>query len=125
MERLLSGRYRALGRVDDTMNLGGIKISATELEQVLNDDSRLQETAAIAVSPSAGGPAQLVIYAVLNSREDPEQITLKSELQTRLKSQLNPLFTIHDLVVVEQLPRTASNKVMRRLLRDHYPPSSD
>ncbi|GKE18853.1 hypothetical protein Tco_1426430, partial [Tanacetum coccineum] len=56
-ERTSRGFYRAHGRADDTMNLGGIKVSSVEIEQVCNkvDDSIL-ETAAIGVTPAGGGP---------------------------------------------------------------------
>jgi acetyl-CoA synthetase len=43
-------------------------------------------------------------------------------MQNAIKRNLNPLFKIHDLVLTEALPRTASNKVMRRVLRDQYLP---
>ena len=51
IERLAGGFFRAHGRVDDTMNLGGIKVSSAEIEQVLNTVSGVRETAAVAVSP--------------------------------------------------------------------------
>ena len=41
-------------------------------------------------------------------------------MQKSIKTELNPLFGISDVVVTDLLPRTASNKVMRRLLRDRY-----
>jgi acetyl-CoA synthetase len=121
IERLPNGDYRAQGRVDDTMNLNGIKVSAAEIEQTLNTVAGICETAAIAVSPPDGGPSQLVIYAVVlpEVRSHPQQqATLQATLQAALKQQLNPLFKVHAVVVVESLPRTASNKVMRRVLRD-------
>ncbi len=112
-------KYRVLGRVDDTMNLSGIKVSSAEIEEVLNAVSEIQETAAVAISPKDGGPSQLVIYAVLIHPESaPPKPTLQEKLQTELSQHLNPLFRIHDVVIVDALPRTASNKVMRRLLRD-------
>jgi acetyl-CoA synthetase len=46
--------------------------------------------------------------------------TLMVSLQAAIKQHLNPLFKIHDLAIVEALPRTASNKLMRRVLRDRY-----
>lgn len=45
---------------------------------------------------------------------------LRGELQGRVSNGLNPLFKIHDLVRVDSLPRTASNKIMRRELRARY-----
>ena len=129
--------YRALGRCDDTMNLGGIKISSVEIERVCNLVDGIHETAAIAVNPASGGPSLLVVYVVLtpNSNSggaaldgDVEEeeansavtAALKPQLQTSIKTRLNPLFHIHDVVLTKRLPRTASNKIMRRVLRDEY-----
>ena len=111
-------KYRVHGRVDDTMNLSGIKVSSAEIEEVLNVVSEVQETAAVAISPKDGGPSQLVIYTVLAASEAaPTKQELHATLQTQLSAHLNPLFRIHDVVIVDALPRTASNKIMRRLLR--------
>lgn len=118
IEHLPNGYYRACGRVDDTMNLGGIKVSAVEIEQVLNSVAGIYQTAAIAVSPPEGGPSQLVIFAVVAPDRQQDKATLKTQLQKAIASQLNPLFKIYDLAIVDALPRTASNKLMRRALRD-------
>ena len=115
VERLVDGYYRIHGRVDDTMNLGGIKVSSAEIEGVLNSVSGIQEVAAIAVPPPDGGPSQLVIYAVLLPGADTG--SLHASLQSAIRGHLNPLFRIHDVIVVDALPRTASNKIMRRILR--------
>ena len=111
-------KYRVHGRVDDTMNLSGIKVSSAEIEEVLNVVDGIQETAAVAVSSEDGGPSQLVIYTVLAASEsEPTKQEIHATLQVALSEHLNPLFRIHDVVIVDTLPRTASNKVMRRLLR--------
>ena len=112
-------KYRVHGRVDDTMNLSGIKVSSAEIEEVLNIVDGIQETAAVAVSSEDGGPSRLVIYTVLmaSESEGPTKQEVHDTLQVALSQHLNPLFRIHDVVIVEALPRTASNKVMRRLLR--------
>ena len=112
-------KYRVHGRVDDTMNLSGIKVSSAEIEEVLNIVDGIQETAAVAVSSEDGGPSRLVIYTVLIALESgrPTKQEVHDRLQVALSQHLNPLFRIHDVVIVEALPRTASNKVMRRLLR--------
>ena len=114
--------FRALGRCDDTMNIGGIKVSSVEIERVCNLVKGVRESAAIAVSAKHGGPSKLVLYVVLAA---PESLTttadtLQAVLQNSIKANLNPLFGISDVVIVSSLPRTASNKVMRRLLRDQY-----
>lgn len=126
-ERFQNGYYRLLGRMDDTMNLSGIKISSAEIERVLNHHPSIYETAAVAVSNKEAGPEQLIIFAVLKKQETKQDVLnredlaiLKTELQTLIKERLNPLFKIQEVKVIEKLPRTTSNKVMRRTLRDEY-----
>ena len=117
--RLENGYYRAQGRSDDSMNLGGIKVSSVQIEEVINQLDFVKESAAIAVSPEGGGPSELVVYAVcLSSDEDAESRLARA--RSILRNRLNPLFKVQDLVEVGQLPRTASGKVMRRELRKEY-----
>ena len=118
LERLPNSYYRALGRADDTMNLNGIKVSSAEIERVLNAVTGVRETAAIAISPPQGGTSQLIIYAVVAPQVKVDKDRLMATMQQAIKQHLNPLFKISDLKLVSSLPRTASNKVMRRVLRD-------
>ena len=112
--------FVAGGRVDDTMNLGGIKTSSAEIERVLNRCEVVLETAA--VTYSTDGPDQLCVFAVVEPQTtiDPTGTfaqELQKEMNAQLKRQLNPLFRVTTLKIVNQLPRTASGKVMRRKLR--------
>ena len=117
----ISGTYfRAHGRADDTMNIGGIKTSSVEIERLLDLTDGIKETAAVAVAPKGGGPNNLVIYAVLQEHFDLDEVSLKTQFQEIIKQQLNPLFKISEVVLTNELPRTASNKVMRRVLRNQY-----
>ena len=118
MQQLENGYYKAQGRVDDAMNLGGIKVSGLQIEAVVNTLDFVQESAAIAVPPIEGGPDQLIIYYVEYIQKD-KSIALK-EIQQLIKNQINPLFKASDVVVIPKLPRTASGKVMRRSLRKDY-----
>jgi len=79
----------------------------------------VKETAAIAISPD-GGPSQLIIYAACSTGLPVDKGALQTSMQNCIKRDLNPLFRIHDLVLLDALPRTPSNKVMRRALRDRY-----
>ena len=119
VELLENGYYRMHGRVDDAMNLGGIKVSSIQIEEVINQLEFIKESAAIAVSPKDGGPSILVIYYVENNIG----VKTKNRLQLAkqiIKEQLNPLFKVNDLVKIDILPRTASGKVMRRKLRNLF-----
>ncbi len=65
-----------------------------------------------------GGGEVLVVYVVPSGRFVVDE--LKGELGALIAKRINPLFKVHDVVVVDQLPRTASNKLMRRELRAEY-----
>ena len=116
LQELGEGYYRVLGRADDAMNLGGIKVSAVELERVCNEHRLVLESAAVAVNDEEGGPARLVVFVVPRS-QTPAADELRDELQALLRERLSPQFRIDQVQVVASLPRTASHKVMRRTLR--------
>jgi acetyl-CoA synthetase len=113
-----NGYFIANGRVDDTMNLGGIKVSSIQIERVVNSLGFVKESAAISVSPKKGGPSDLVIYFVALYTIDENEALRK--VQNCVKRKLNPLFKVVDLVKIDTLPRTASNKVKRKELRTIY-----
>ncbi|KAJ1701100.1 hypothetical protein LUZ63_000879 [Rhynchospora breviuscula] len=120
LQRTVGGYYIVQGRADDTMNLGGIKTSSVEIERVCNRaDDNVLETAAITVKSRTGGPEQLVILAVLKDKSVKQDIdVLKRKFQKAIQTNLNPLFKVSFVKVVPEFPRTASNKLLRRVLRD-------
>ncbi len=115
IQRLPSGFYRALGRMDDTMNLGGIKVAAVEIERTLVGLAGLHDVAAVAQNPVGGGPSELVLFAVLDGNTTVE--AFHRAAQERIRTRLNPLFKVSRVSKQDSLPRTASNKLMRRLLK--------
>jgi acetyl-CoA synthetase len=116
--------WRSNGRAGNDMNLSGIKVGSTEIEQVVNKVPGVLETAAIGVPTAGGGPDQLVVYAVLRPDIESDIAALKAEMQLTIKTSLNPLFHLQDVVVIETLPRTSSNKVIHRELRALYKQSA-
>ena len=119
-EALPGGYFRALGRADDTMNLGGIKVSSAEIERVVLGVEDVSDVAAIAVDPPGGGPSLLVLYVVTRPGAAATLDACKDAAQNAISARLNPLFRVHDVRFTDALPRTASNKVMRRVLRAQY-----
>jgi acetyl-CoA synthetase len=117
MEALPQGYFRALGRADDTMNLGGIKVSSAEIERSLVSVEGVSETAAVAENPPGGGPSLLKIFYVLKPGFSLDESHVLTQFQKSISTQLNPLFKVNKVQRIDSLPRTASNKVMRRLLR--------
>lgn len=116
--RLARGFYKAQGRADDAMNLGGIKVGSVEIEETVNLHPAVRESAAVAVQPGGEGADRLVLFVV--PRAPVSREALARDLKALIAERLNPLYKIHDLVIVEGLPRTASNKIMRRELRREY-----
>ncbi|WKN30569.1 AMP-binding protein [Porifericola rhodea] len=125
-DQLLAGTtfYKSRGRADDSMNLGGIKISAVEIEKIVNQHPQVYESAAVAVAPKGGGPEALIIFFIPKS-EVIDLPGLKTEWQALISKELNPLFRIKEIIPEQSLPRTASNKLMRRSLRKAYMQQQD
>lgn len=124
VQRLGGGHWQAHGRADDTMNLGGIKVSSIELERAMDRHPDVYQTAAVAVVPPEGGAERLVVFVVPRPGAAADAKVLHKGLQDVLRRDLNPLYRVHDVVLVDALPRTASNKIMRRELRKGYRPSA-
>jgi acetyl-CoA synthetase len=120
LEVLPNGYFRALGRTDDAINLGGIKVGSAELERVILELGDIPEVAVIGIPQRHGGPNRLVacIGAGAGGRSDKE--LLKTRIQKVISENLSPLFKLDDVFICAQLPRTASNKLMRRELRSMY-----
>ncbi|XP_027191678.1 probable CoA ligase CCL12 isoform X2 [Cicer arietinum] len=119
IKRTVGGYFVVQGRADDTMNLGGIKTSSVEIERVCDKaDECILETAAISVSPANGGPEQLIILVVLRKGYSSSAEALKKKFSKAIQTNLNPLFKVSLVKIVPTFPRTASNKLLRRVLRD-------
>lgn len=109
------------GRSDDGMNINGIKTSSLDLENYIKDAhiAGLVDLAAIGVRPPQGGEDWLVIYAVVS---DPALTceTLQKHCREAIKARNPQLARVHDVVLIEKLPLTASGKLKRRYLQDSY-----
>ena len=93
-----------------------------ELERtVVSNVALVSEAAAVGLPTPGGGPERLLMFLVLHSAtavQDGAAIeALKKECQVAIRSHLNPLFKLDKIVLRDSLPRTASNKIMRRVLR--------
>jgi len=125
IRRLSRGFYKVEGRMDDAMNLGGIKIGSLELERVLEIHPDIGECAAVGIAPANGGAQQLVVYVVPSTGADVQPEQMKADMDGQLSRSLNPLFRVSEVIVMDQLPRTASNKLMRRKLQEAFKKSVD
>jgi acetyl-CoA synthetase len=105
-----------LGRVDDVMNVSGHRISTTEVESALVDHPAVAEAAVVGATDDITGQA-IVGYVILrggNEASDP----LREEIRQHVAKKLGPMARPNSVLVVPDLPKTRSGKIMRRLLRD-------
>ena len=105
-----------LGRVDDVMNVSGHRISTTEVESALVDHPAVAEAAVVGASDDTTGQA-IVGYVILRGthQASPE---LGEEIRGHVATKLGPIARPKAVVLVPDLPKTRSGKIMRRLLRD-------
>jgi acetyl-CoA synthetase len=105
-----------LGRVDDVMNVSGHRISTTEVESALVDHPAVAEAAVVGAKDDITGQA-IIAYVILRSGFD-TTTALGEEVRQHVAKKLGPIARPHTVVLVPDLPKTRSGKIMRRLLRD-------
>ena len=105
-----------LGRVDDVMNVSGHRISTAEVESALVDHPAVAEAAVVGATDDTTGQA-IVGYVILRGTHvsSPE---LGEEIRKHVATKLGPIARPKAVVLVPDLPKTRSGKIMRRLLRD-------
>ena len=125
VERLGGGFYRHHGRVDDMINMNGVKTSSEEIRSVLWNDA-VSDTKPVAVDVDGSGQHALVIYAVAkdlpNENSNELRTRLQDEFQRAIKERLNPLLAhVHDVVLVPELPQAGPGKTltMKDFRRDY------
>jgi acetyl-CoA synthetase len=109
-----------LGRVDDVMNVSGHRISTTEVESSLVGHPFVAEAAVVGASdPTTGqGIVAFVILRGTVSAEEAAGDELVQTLRTHVGKDIGPIAKPRQIMVVQELPKTRSGKIMRRLLRD-------
>jgi acetyl-CoA synthetase len=105
-----------LGRVDDVMNVSGHRISTAEVESALVDHSAVAEAAVVGVTDSTTGQA-IVGYVILRGTFEASDL-LGNEIRSHVATKLGPIARPKTVLLVPDLPKTRSGKIMRRLLRD-------
>jgi acetyl-CoA synthetase len=105
-----------LGRVDDVMNVSGHRISTTEVESALVDHPAVAESAVCGATDPVTGQA-IIGYVILRGGYDasPE---LGEELRRHVATKIGPTARPKTIILTDELPKTRSGKIMRRLLRD-------
>jgi len=105
-----------LGRVDDVMNVSGHRISTLEVESALVDHPAVAEAAVVGRADERTGQAIAAFVTLKGGREGDE--ALIAELREHVAARIGKIARPASIVFTDELPKTRSGKIMRRLLRD-------
>ncbi|MEV1170030.1 acetate--CoA ligase [Nonomuraea sp. NPDC049784] len=105
-----------LGRVDDVMLVSGHNISTTEVESALVSHPKVAEAAVVGATDPVTGQA-IVSFVILRGTAE-ESDDIAADLRNHVAKTLGPIAKPRQILVVPELPKTRSGKIMRRLLRD-------
>lgn len=109
-----------LGRVDDVMNVSGHRLSTTEIESALVSHPRVAEAAVVGAADETTGQA-VVAYVILREGAAVDASSgdaLVQELRSHVATEIGAIAKPRSIMVVPELPKTRSGKIMRRLLKD-------
>ncbi|WP_411285374.1 acetate--CoA ligase, partial [Lapillicoccus sp.] len=117
------GNVWLLGRVDDVMNVSGHRLSTTEIESALVSHPKVAEAAVVGANDATTGQAVCAFVilrgdAVEEADEPGEGEKLVQELRNHVGKEIGPIAKPRQIMIVKELPKTRSGKIMRRLLRD-------
>ena len=105
-----------LGRVDDVMNISGHRISTTEVESALVSHHMVAEAAVVGANDDTTGQA-IVAFVILRAHEHDGPDVAKM-LRDHVAKEIGAIAKPRQILIVAELPKTRSGKIMRRLLRD-------
>jgi acetyl-CoA synthetase len=110
------GDFWLLGRVDDVMNVSGHRLSTIELESTLVEHPAVAEAAATAAPDALTGQTPLCFVLLRAGREPSDE--LAAELREWIGQKIGKIARPKAVIIVDDLPKTRSGKIMRRLLKD-------
>ncbi|MEX1046028.1 MAG: acetate--CoA ligase [Actinomycetota bacterium] len=110
------GYYWLLGRIDDVMNVAGHRISTYEIESALVDDPKVAEAAVVSRPDETIGEAIVAFVTLKTGFEGTEEVS--AELREHVAKMIGKIARPHGIIFTDDLPKTRSGKIMRRLLRD-------
>ncbi|HYO39051.1 MAG TPA: acetate--CoA ligase [Nocardioidaceae bacterium] len=106
-----------LGRVDDVMNVSGHRLSTTEIESALVSHPKVAEAAVVGAKDDDTGQA-VCAFVILRDEAGDGGEDIVEELRAHVAKEIGKIARPRQIMVVPELPKTRSGKIMRRLLRD-------
>lgn len=119
-KRDADGDVWILGRVDDVMNVSGHRLSTPEIESALVSHPSVAEAAVVGAADETTGQAvfAFVILSDQATSEGRDQAELSEEIRAHVGKEISPIAKPKKVLIVPELPKTRSGKIMRRLLKD-------
>jgi acetyl-CoA synthetase len=112
------GAIWLLGRVDDVMNVSGHRISTTEVESALVSHEAVAEAAVVGAADEMTGQGIVAFVILRTGIEHANGDALVKELRAHVTKEIGAIARPRQIMVVNELPKTRSGKIMRRLLKD-------
>jgi len=112
------GAIWLLGRVDDVMNISGHRISTTEVESSLVSHPNVAEAAVVGANDAMTGQAIVAFVILRGGIPSVGGEELIKDLKAHVTKEIGAIARPKQILVVAELPKTRSGKIMRRLLRD-------
>ncbi|MFZ6663978.1 acetate--CoA ligase [Peijinzhouia sedimentorum] len=114
-KRNAEGQYRIIGRVDDVINVSGHRFGTAEIENAINQNKHVAESAVVGYPHDIKGQG---IYAFVITRDKPNsEDNLRSEIVQTIVAEIGKIAKPDKIQFVNGLPKTRSGKIMRRILR--------
>ncbi len=110
------GNIWLLGRVDDVMIVAGHNLSTTEIESALVSHPKVAEAAVVGAKDDTTGQAVCAFVILRGNADAGEDIV--TELRNHVAKEIGPIAKPSKIMIVDELPKTRSGKIMRRLLKD-------
>ena len=112
------GAIWLMGRVDDVMNVSGHRISTTEVESALVSHEAVAEAAVVGAADPLTGQGIVAFVILRGGVEHADGDVLIKELRSHVAKEIGAIAKPRQIMVVNELPKTRSGKIMRRLLKD-------
>jgi acetyl-CoA synthetase len=109
-----NGLIRIVGRVDDVIKVAGHRVSTGELEAAVNLHEEITESAVVGIPDEIKGEVP-VIFVVYKGAKKAEEV--KDDVINLIKKQIGPIALPKEIYLVDDLPKTRSGKIMRRILK--------